>query len=73
MKRSPNLPAHVQFFLPIIKALKKLGGSASPSELEDTLVGMLQITEGELQEMLKNGPDPPSKIMKNLVGPGKQG
>jgi len=54
MKKSPNLPAHVQFFLPIIEALRKLGGSASPSELKDTLVGMLEISEEELQEILKN-------------------
>lgn len=55
MKKSPNLPAHVQFFLPIIEALRKLGGSASPSELKDTLVGMLEISEKELQEILKSG------------------
>ncbi len=55
MRRSPHLPAHVQFFLPIVEALRKLGGSASPSELKDTLVEMLQITEEELQEILKNG------------------
>lgn len=55
MKKSPNLPFHVQFFLPIMEALRKLGGSASPSELKDALVDMLQITEDELQEMLKSG------------------
>ena len=55
MKRSQHLPAHVQFFLPIVEALRKLGGSASPSELKDTLVEMLEITEEELQEMLKTG------------------
>ncbi len=55
MKKSPILPAHVQFFLPIVEALKKLGGSASPPELKDTLVEMLQIAEGELQETFKNG------------------
>lgn len=55
MKKSPNLPTHVQFFLPIIEALRKLGGSASPSELKDSLIGMLEISEEELQEQLKNG------------------
>jgi len=55
MKRNTGLPAHVQFFLPIIEALRKLGGSASPSELKDVLVGMLEITEDELEEKLKNG------------------
>lgn len=55
MKKNPNLPTNVQFFLPTIEALRKLGGSASPSELKDTLVAMLQITEEELQDILKSG------------------
>lgn len=55
MKRNAGLPAHVQFFLPIIEALRKLGGSASPSELKDTLVGMLELSEEELEEKLKSG------------------
>lgn len=54
MKRSPNLSAHVQFFLPIIDALKKLGGSASSSELKDILIASLDITEAELSERLAN-------------------
>ncbi|VBB42098.1 conserved hypothetical protein [uncultured Desulfatiglans sp.] len=54
MKKSPNLPTHVQFFLPIIDALKKLGGSASPSELKDELVISLEITEDELSDRLAN-------------------
>jgi len=29
------LPMHVQFFLPILQALRELGGSATPSELKD--------------------------------------
>ncbi len=55
MKRSLVLTTHVQFFLPIIEVLKKLGGSASPTELKDSLIDMLQITEKELQEVQKNG------------------
>ncbi len=55
MKRSPHLTGHMQFFLPIIEVLRKLGGAASPSELKDALIDMLQITEEELQETLKNG------------------
>ncbi|VBB44911.1 Restriction endonuclease [uncultured Desulfatiglans sp.] len=54
MKTSPNLPALVQFFLPIIDALKKLGGSASPSELKDELVVSLEISEDELSERFGN-------------------
>ncbi|MHC1745182.1 MAG: restriction endonuclease [Syntrophobacteraceae bacterium] len=54
MRKSPNLPAHVQFFLPIIDALRKLGGSASPFELKDALIANLDITEEELSERLAN-------------------
>ncbi|MHC1743996.1 MAG: restriction endonuclease [Syntrophobacteraceae bacterium] len=54
MKKSPNLPAHVQFFLPIIDALKRLGGSAGPSELKDALISDLGISEHELSERLGN-------------------
>lgn len=54
MRKSPNLPGHVQFFLPIIDALRKLGGSASPVELKDALIANLDITEEELSERLAN-------------------
>jgi len=46
---------HVQFFVPILKALRELGGSATPAELKDKLIEMLEITEEELEEKLKNG------------------
>ena len=55
MERNTNLPAHVQFFLPILTILQRSGGSASPSELKDGLVTMLDISEDELEEKLKNG------------------
>ena len=54
MRKSPDLPAHVQFFLPLIDALRKLGGSASPVELKDALIANLDITEEELSERLAN-------------------
>ena len=54
MKKSKDLPMHVQFFLPIINALRQLGGSGSPTELKDTLVEMLNISEKELEETLKS-------------------
>jgi restriction system protein len=54
MKKSPILPAHVQFFLPIIAALRNLGGSATFAELKDTLISDLGITEEELSERLGN-------------------
>jgi len=55
MKKNPDLPAHVQFFLPILAVLRKLGGSASPAELKDGLVTMLEISDNELEEKLKTG------------------
>jgi len=55
MKRNEALPMHVQFFLPILKALRELGGSATPSELKDKLIEILDITDAELEEKLKNG------------------
>lgn len=55
MKKNPDLTAHVQFFLPILTVLRKLGGSASPAELKDGLVTMLEISENELEEKLKTG------------------
>ncbi len=61
------MPAHVQFFLPIIDALKRLGGSASPPELKDALISDLGISEGErehseifnLDLMAARSPDSP--------------
>jgi len=64
MKTNAGLPTHVRFFLPIIETLRKLGGSASPSELKDALVGMLEISEDELEEKLKSGV---SRIDNQLV------
>ena len=55
MKKYETLPMHVQFFLPILHALRELGGSATPSELKDKLIEMMDITEQELEEKLKNG------------------
>jgi len=55
MKKSELLPMHVQFFLPILEALRVLGGSATPSELKDQLIESLGITDDELDEKLKSG------------------
>jgi len=46
---------HVQFFIPILEALRELGGSATPSELKDKLIEMLDISDEELEEKLKTG------------------
>lgn len=50
-----DLPMHVMFFLPIISALKKLGGSGSMSEVKDTLIEMYNIPEKKLGEKFKSG------------------
>jgi restriction system protein len=55
MKRSEALPMHVKLFLPILEAPRELGGSATPSELKDKLVKMLDITDEELEQKLKTG------------------
>jgi restriction system protein len=55
MERNPALPAHVQFFLPILSALRTLGGSASLPELKEALVEMLEISEEELGTKLRTG------------------
>jgi restriction system protein len=55
MERNPALPAHVQFFLPILNALRTLGGSASLPELKEALVERLEISEEELEAKLRTG------------------
>ena len=55
MERNPALPAHVQFFLPILHALRALGGSASLPELKKALIDMLAISEEELGAKLRAG------------------
>ena len=55
MKNSKKLPMHVRFFLPILEGLKQLDGSGTPSEVKDVLAEMLNISEEELEEKLKNG------------------
>lgn len=55
MERNPALPAHVQFFLPILHALRALGGSASLPELKKALIDMLAISEEELGAKLRTG------------------
>jgi restriction system protein len=55
MERNLALPAHVQFFLPILHALRRLGGSASLPELKEALVELLALSEQELGEKLRTG------------------
>lgn len=55
MKKTESLPMHVQLFLPILNALRALGGSSTPSELKDKLIETLNISDAELEVKLKNG------------------
>jgi len=50
-----DFPMHVKFFLPIISALKKLGGSGTITEIKDTLIEILKIPEEKLEEKYKSG------------------
>lgn len=50
-----DLPMHVKFFLPIMSALKKLGGSGTITEVKDTLIEILNIPEEKLEEKYKSG------------------
>ena len=44
-----------RFILPVIDVLKSQGGSGTPSEVTDAVIEMLNISEEELSEALKNG------------------
>ena len=55
MIEKKDLPMHVMFFLPIIEALRKLGGSGSFAEIKDALIDMYNIPEKKLEEKFKSG------------------
>jgi restriction system protein len=48
-------PQFVRFFGPVIDALKELGGSGRPSEVEELIFNNLEISEQEQNEQLKSG------------------
>lgn len=48
-------PQFLRFFIPIVEALKDLGGSGTASEIVDLAIDKLGITEKEQQATLKNG------------------
>ena len=48
-------PKFLRFVMPVIGALKKLGGSGKVSEVQDAVIEMLEIPENELEETLKSG------------------
>lgn len=48
-------PQFLKFFIPIVEALKSLGGSGTSSEVIDLAIDKLNISEDEQQETIKNG------------------
>jgi restriction system protein len=48
-------PKFVQFFSPVIEALKELGGSGRPSEVRDVIAKQLSISEQDRTELLEGG------------------
>lgn len=48
-------PKFVQFFLPVINALKELGGSGRPSEVREVIARQLSISEQDRTELLEGG------------------
>jgi restriction system protein len=48
-------PKFLRFFIPIIEALKELGGSGTPTEVIDLAISNLGISEKELEKTNKNG------------------
>jgi restriction system protein len=48
-------PKFVQFFSPVIEALKELGGSGRPSEVRTVIAKQLNISEQEKTELLDGG------------------
>lgn len=48
-------PKFVQFFSPVIEALKELGGSGRPSEVRDVIARQLSISEQDRTELLEGG------------------
>jgi restriction system protein len=48
-------PKFVQFFSPVIEALKELGGSGRPSEVREVISRQLNISESDRTELLDGG------------------
>jgi restriction system protein len=48
-------PKFLQFTIPVIDALNKLGGSGKPSEVADAVIEAMEIPESVLEEISNNG------------------
>ncbi len=55
MSRIARGPKFVQFFDPVLKALKQLGGSARPGEVVEAVARLKNVTEAQRQEVLQSG------------------
>src|SRR5437667_10014405 len=55
MVRVVHGPEYVQFFDPVIKALKQLGGSARRGEVVELVARLKNISEAQRQELLQRG------------------
>jgi len=53
--RAVRGPKFVQFFDPVIRALKELGGSARPGEVVEVVAKLKNISEDQRQETLRRG------------------
>jgi len=58
-----KVPQHFRYIIPIVEVLKELGGSGSASEVIDSIVEKLGISEQELLEINKRGQ---SKIQRQI-------
>ena len=54
-RRGSKGPAFIQYFDPIIKALKQLGGSGGPPEVIPLVAKIKNVPESEQQEVLRSG------------------
>jgi restriction system protein len=48
-------PQFTRYRIPLIEALRKMGGSASSSEATDAVIQRKHVTESELEKTLKSG------------------
>jgi restriction system protein len=54
-KRNAKGPQFVRYFGPIIETLQELGGSGRPSEVEDSIIEKMNISNDEQTELLTSG------------------
>jgi restriction system protein len=55
MARAGRGPKFVQFFDPVMKALKELGGSGRPAEVVEVVARLKGISDAQRQEVLQSG------------------